>query len=303
MRLKAAYYLFFAVVFLTSCKDEWVVVPNNTPPHYGSLPTVLVENYVNRCFIDLIGREPLDRELDYCVAQLRATDYAVSTRDSILRVLQNDTAYVEGDTSYMHAYYRRYYELMKGRFIEGASDDEINQRIGVLEFDQLQDSLNGDFAGVAENQLQIDRLRAIILTRTKSQAGEWTIDTVCRVMINNAIFDEINMNTFNFVNATFDYLFWRYPTENEFWTGFNMIEFNQSGVMFGLSGSNREEYLDVMMQQLEFYEGNIIWLYNTLLARNPTTEEVVYFIDEFVQTKDFKPIQRKIMVSDEYAGF
>lgn len=303
MRLKVAIFLFTAALFLSGCRDEWIVVPNNTPPHYGSLPTVLVENYVNRCFIDLIGREPLDRELNYCVGRLRATDYSVELRDSILRVLQSDTAYVEGDTSYQHAYFRRYYELMKARFIEGASDDEINSRIGVLEFDQLQDSLNGGFAGVAENQLQIDRLRAIILTRTKSQEGLWTIDTVCRVMVNNALFDEINMNTFNFVNASFDAMFWRYPTDNEFWTAFNMIEFNQSGVIFGGSGSNREEFLDLMTQQLEFYEGNIIWLYNTLLARKPTTEEVVYFMDDFVQTKNFMPIQRKIMVSDEYAGF
>ena len=42
------------------------------------------------------------------------------------------------------------------------------------------------------------------------------------------------MNTFNFVNAAFDNLLFRYPTQNEFNNSYFMIEDNQLG-RFALS--------------------------------------------------------------------
>ena len=64
-------------------------------------------------------------------------------------------------------------------------------------------------------------------------------------MIDNPIYDVINMNTFNFVRSTFDQLLWRLPTAQEFDNGFAMIEFNQTAELFGYSGSDKNDYIPV----------------------------------------------------------
>jgi len=294
---------FFMALALWSCKKDADFIPDNDAPYYGVIPTVIVENYVNRTFIDLIGREPFDTELAYWVEYLRTTEYATSTRVLMVNTLQNDTAYIEGDISYKHAYYQRFYDLVKTRFIEGASDDIIYQRIGNLNFAIQIDSLNGAYAAAAEKLKEVQKLLNIVESKDRYREGEITIDSVCAFMVDNAIFDEINMNTFNFVNATFDSYFWRYPTQTEFWAGFNMIETNQSEILFGQSGGNRADFVNILISQNEFYEGNVIWAYTTLLAREPSTQEIVKSIGDFVSTKNFQKVQRDIVISDEYAGF
>jgi len=40
-----------------------------------------------------------------------------------------------------------------------------------------------------------------------------------------------------------------------------------------------------------------------LLARRPTTEETAAILEDFIQHKDLRLIQRVVMVTDEYANF
>ena len=62
--MKLLYAAFFVLVLFASCrKESQRIVPETPVPYYAGIPTVLVENYVNRLFIDLIGREPIDSEM------------------------------------------------------------------------------------------------------------------------------------------------------------------------------------------------------------------------------------------------
>ena len=122
-------------------------------------------------------------------------------------------------------------------------------------------------------------------------------------MIDNGVYDYINMNTFNFVNASFDNYFWRYPTQEEFWAGFWMVENNEPQIIFQQSGSNKTDYIHILISTNEFLEGNIIWAYKLAVARDPSTQEVSNLIWSFAQDMDLKSVQRKIMITDEYAGF
>jgi hypothetical protein len=122
-------------------------------------------------------------------------------------------------------------------------------------------------------------------------------------MINNSVYDEINMNTFNFVNASFDNLFFRFPTQAEFYAGFNMIEFNQPQSLLGLSGQNKDEYVNILTNSREFYEGLIVWSYQVLLAREPSTSETNDLMIDLWMDHDLQKVQRAIMITDEYAHF
>ena len=83
----------------SSCKKDVIIIPNNNAPNYSEIPTILLENYVNRLYIDLIGREPLDDEMDNDVQFLRDNDVSILSRDSLISKSQFAPAYLPGDIS------------------------------------------------------------------------------------------------------------------------------------------------------------------------------------------------------------
>ena len=51
------------------------------------------------------------------------------------------------------------------------------------------------------------------------------------------------------------------------------------------------------------FEGILIWAYQQLLSRRPTTAETFLLLEDFYTHRDIKLIQQHIMSSDEYANF
>ena len=129
------------------------------------------------------------------------------------------------------------------------------------------------------------------------------VDEIYRRMCNNYFYDQINMNTFNFIRATFDNLFYRFPTTAEFDSAWEMIEHNHSSNLLGVNGQTKGEYITILTTSREFYEGTIMWAYLNLLSRFPTTEEENTLMDDFYYDHDFQKLQKKIMVTNEYAHF
>ena len=295
--------LVLAALSFASCKKEKVVVPDNTINPLEGIPSAVIENYVNRLFIDLIGREPLDLEMDAEVAKLKENDLDEETRIDLIRRLQLDTNFVEGDGSYTQAYYHRFYELSKVRMLEAASNGVINQRIGIYSNGIYRDSLEGDSVkmqiGIAERQKLID----VIDIKEAYKMDSIEIREVFARLVNNAIYDQINMNTFNFINATFDNMYFRFPTKNEFEASYEMIQNNVSTTVLGKPGQNKGDYIEIVTNSLEFYQGLIIWMYNTLMSRSPDAAEINAILPEFVETKNFQWMQEQILKTDEYANF
>lgn len=269
-----------------SCKKETVILDDNIPPIVNNIPIVKIENYVNRIFIDLLGREPLDGELEAETLALRDANLVRDARQVLIQKLQTSTDFIEGDTSYLHAYHQHLYSLAKGRCLEGASDADIN-----------------DVIGGSNDEEVIEKLVLVKKSKSDLQTGTISIEKMFGRMINNAVYDDINMNTFNLVRASFDNLLWRYPTNFEFQAGFNMVDFETEEMLFGQAGSSREDYTEILINSREMFEGLVIWAYRQLLARDPSTVETVTLLDDFYADKDFTKIQLTIMVTDEYAGF
>ena len=69
--------------------------------------------------------------------------------------------------------------------------------------------------------------------------AEISIRDVHRRMIYNSIYDDINMNTFNYINAVFDNLLFRYPTIYEFNQCQLMIDDNSTQILMGESGNSK----------------------------------------------------------------
>lgn len=297
---------FFLGVLLvvTGCKEpETRIVPDNDAPYYDQIPTAVVRNYVNRMYIDLIGREPLTTEMDRDVNFLKDNELTVASRDSLLRMLQFNTDYIDGDSSYSRAYFHRFYEMSKARLLEGAADTELAQQQNISLNAATVDSLNGDSVGMEENKAKAQLYANVLQSDYQYFTGQITFRDMYFAMLYNGIYDRINMNTFNFINATFDDLFFRYPTEEEYDNAFDMIEYNLSGMIFQQSGQNKVDYCNILLETREYYEGMIRWAYLSLAAREPTTVELSEQMNTFFIERDIQAVQRSIMRSDEYAKF
>ena len=286
-----------------SCSTELVVDDGNTPYSTFSISDIKIKNYVNRLYIDIIGREPLDDELVTEVQRLKAGSLKRETRDSIIYQLMTDTTYRENEFSYKAAFVQNLYNLAKVRCLEGVPDSEIELKISIIAFGALKDSLEGNWDGYYKAQNEIRKNQAVLDSRQTLYDGLITYHQMYGFMINNVIYDVINMNTFNYVRSTFDQLLWRLPTTAEFDNGFAMIEFNQAAELFGSSGSDRDDYIRILTESNEMLEGMLIWTYQVFLSRPPTPAEVVTLLPTYITNKDINWLIAEILVTDEYANF
>lgn len=297
------FFLIPGLLTLISCSDEIVVIDGNPPYSTFNVSDIKIENYVNRLYIDIIGREPLDDELIVEVERLKAGGLQRVTRDSIIYKLMTDTTYRENEFSYKAAYVLNLYNLAKVRCLEGVADGYIDNQIGILEFGALQDSLEGNWDAFYRKQNEIRRYQLTLDSRQALYDGLIAYHQVYGFMIDNGVYDVINMNTFNFVRATFDQLIWRLPTQQEFDSGFGMIEFNQTEEIFGATGSDKNDYIHILTESNEMLEGMLIWSFQVFLSRPPSANEVVTLLPQYIQTKDMNWLIAQILVTDEYANF
>jgi len=293
----------FSILCVVSCSKKDQYIPGNVPKSYKDIPTVKVENYINRVYIDLLGREPLDVEVVRDLAFLRAGDLSFDTRRQLVKRLQTDTLFVEGDSCYRKAYYQRLYDLSKARLLEGAGDEEFYQQIGIAQFAILSSRLNGDSIGVFASMVTINRCANVLKSNRLYRFGKIGFNQMCAAMLDNPIYDVINMNTLNFVNASFDDLFFRFPTRDELDIAYDIIETGKGGSLFGAFADNKPSYCSMLTQSREFYEGMIKWAYLTLVGREPSTQETFNMMEPYFKTGDFQLVQENILVTDEYAHF
>lgn len=300
----STFFLFgFLIIALFSCNKETRLIPDNDAPDYSGISTIKIENYVNRLFIDLIGREPTQVEMNQQVSFLKGNDLKKEARIQLVERLMNSNDFVENDSSYSIAYSKRLYELYKARFLEGASNQTINEFIGIAEQDYLSDSLNGDLSAMEISRERFTQLKKVLLIPQFIQSNQLLFTDFYQWMLLNDVYDFINMNSFNYVRSCFNDLFDRFPTNSEFQVGFDMVENNVSGSLFNQIGSTKADFTLILVQSNECYEGSIRWMYRTLLAREATSVEVQTTMVNFMANKDMRWLQTQILITDEYASF
>ncbi|MDX1686052.1 MAG: hypothetical protein R3275_12515 [Saprospiraceae bacterium] len=303
MKLRNNIIFLLCLLICLSCSKEENLVPDNDPFSSFNISDLKIENYVNRVFIDIIGREPIDEELDAEVEVLKDSSLNRESRVALVTKLMEDTTFRENEFSYHAAYIQNLYNLAKARCIESVGDDEIQREIGLALNGAYRDSLVGNWDGYYNNLEKVRRYRAVIQSRVLMEEGLMDFHRCFAFMIDNGIYDVLNMNTFNFVRASFDQLLWRLPSEQEYENAFNMIEFHEKRELFGEVGSDKSDYIRILIDSPGMLEGMVIWAYQTLLNREPTPSEVYTLMQEYAQSKDIGYVITQIVVTDEYASF
>lgn len=294
----------FLIPILFACnKGQVIVIPDNDPPVYSAVPIIAIENYINRLFIDLLGREPLEEERILALADLRRENLSMAARDSLIRKLQTNLNFVAGDSSYRHAYVRRQYELAKEQVIEGASEAYIAYRIDRFVEKAYEDSLKGDAAGIAYAMEEEARLEAVLEVPYLLRDREIDHREAYGRMIQNFIYDDINKGSYNFIYASFEDFLDRFPTNAEYKDAFGVIEYNLPGLVLNEACKDKAEYTLALTHSREFAEAMIRSTYLSLMARQPDSEEMLGLIQDFYADQDYEKLQRIIMMTDEYARF
>lgn len=298
------------VASFSACKKKdpkIELVPNNTAPYYHDVPRVKVENYVNRLFIDIIGREPFDAEMLAETNNLIANGLSIPARESLILKLQTDQTHIPGDSSYAYAANGRIYDLLTIRLCEGFGVSDFQYYYGLSQFARQVDSLNGNWAAFYNDKKNSEELFAAANAKWKYLHNEIEIEEYCAILINNQLTftktDSYMGNEDNTIKYTFNDLLFRQYTQNEFQISRDMILNGKSGILFGKAGHSKGDYFDILTHSNEFYEGTVKWLYKTFIARFPTTEETILGMSSLPVDKDIFKIQRSILKTDEYANF
>ena len=120
-------------------------------------------------------------------------------------------------------------------------------------------------------------------------------------MVNNNFFDEINMGTENFVVAMFQNFLLRYPTEAEVESSSDMVN-DRNATVFFETGNGKDDFINIFFTSSEYYSGQTDILFNRYLFRNPTSEESINYSLDYLNSDDYKELQKRILSTNEFIG-
>ncbi len=294
--------LIFLICFLSifSCKQKEeiitnehtnVIVDDNTAPPYNEITTIQIQNYINKLFIDLIGREPLNQEMEDITFIFKENQLSDEIRQSVIDDLQNASDY-----------FQRLHRDFTIRYIGGADSIYIAEEIAQQELERDNAFAGGNLPLGQYKQYEIDKLELLQNLLPDFQAGIITINEYMQRIAFNLVYDEINMGSENFVLSCFENFFKRFPTDTELNNAVTMVDGFPSQLLLQ-DGINKLDFIIIMTTSPGFYEGLTFDIYNQLLARNPNSEEMVENTSLFIEGSNFQNIQSKVMKTDEYAGF
>lgn len=293
--MRNIFYLMLMMIFIFSCKKETiiqnVIIEDNTAPPYDEVTTVQIQNYVNKIYIDLLGREPLEVELSAATSALKSSRLDDASRVQLLTNLMST-----------EEYYKRFYEIYQTSYLPGVTSDELDLTIYIFEVERdqaIQDGNNG-LAQLYNAELVL--MYALRNARVDYQNGDITINELMFIITRNRFYDEVNMGAENFVLSCFENFLKRTPTDAELNASVNMVNGNPA-LVFLQDGANKVDFINILMGTAEFYQGLAIDIYNQLLVREPSSQEMVNAIFILDDTQDYQVVQRLVMKSDEYAGF
>tara|TARA_B100000767_G_scaffold272201_1_gene299388 strand:+ start:167 stop:970 length:804 start_codon:yes stop_codon:yes gene_type:complete len=265
---------------------EEVIVDGYTHPIDSTIENMIIENYVNKLYISTIGREPTTTEFDSDYGILRESNMNQESRENVINgILTKDE------------YNNNLFKLESEHLLLALDTADINQNIHVL--NGLISTAEGLDLLYFEDALE----KMLKLQEVLPGLSSGTISTfeMHKRMVNNNFYDEINMGTENFVVSMFQSFMQRYPTLSELENGKLMVNNNNASVFF-MPGNGKDDFINIFIESDEYFTGQTNILFNRYLFRDPTSEESVNYSLDYIYSKDYKLLQRKILSTNEFIG-
>lgn len=273
----------------SSCKkeEETIVVTGNVAPDDETIEGVVISNYVQKLYISLLGRKSTDTEKDTGIAALRAANVSVDSRNAL----------VDGIIG-LDTYYNNEYSIMRADLLHNADSASFAESKIIYEF-ALTLTVNPIEIAFIQDALQ--KIEPLIALEENLKNGTKSIKDAHKIIVDNNIYDEINMGGENYVVSLFQNFLLRYPTVAELESGVDVYG-GVPGVLFTSSAKNRGDLINVFFDYAEYYEGQVRLNYLRFLYREPTDDEIVLLANQYQSSGDYKALQKYILSLDEYAG-
>ena len=296
-------FLTLSIVFsvlITSCTEKEtitqidhtnVILDDNTAPPYNEVTTVQIQNYINKIYIDLIGREPLPLELEDDTEFLKNNHLSLESRNQLLDQLMTNPMYFD-----------RFFDVYSTAYLNGIGQQDIIGQIFLYGAQQEQAEQMGNYALVQYLQIEIDKLNSLLTAGDDYKNADININEFMQRVCYNYFYDQINMGSENFVLSCFENFLKRFPTESERVSGITMVDGFSSQLLLK-DGSTKRDFIEIITSDPGFFEGLTIDIYQQLLARNPSSEEMNDATLSLSQDADYQAIQKSVIADSEYAGF
>lgn len=275
------------IIFNGCKKEETVTVADNTAPPDSTISNTTIENYINRVYISVLGREPSGTEYDFAYNLLRTNNLSIPVRNQFLDDVFADTDYR------INVIDKAFIELLNS-----LDTTEITTQIFLFNL-LLNDPQYQLF--YAEIQKEIDRLTALQVASSDYTSGAINVIEVHRRMVNNYFYDQINMGSLNFVVSVFQHFLDRYPTNFELEEGIKMVDGN-SATLFLQTGQSKTDFISIFFTSDDYYEGQVRGFYNRYLFRNPNSYEMTNNTQQYQASNNYEQLQKNILATNEYIG-
>ncbi len=280
-------FILVLTIFSSCTKHEEVLIPNNVPPPDSTLSSIVIDTYVNKTYISLLGRKPSDTEKSEGVTLLENSSLSQISRESFVQSVLDKPEYFEN-------LYKNYYTYLLVNFDTAV----ITQNIYIFqllltqpEYEPFYDALN----------YEIIRLQELQDVYYELAAGNISVVEMHHTMVNNSFYDELNMGTENFITATFEHFLSRYPTDAELAEATKIVD-GLSGVLFFEIGTSKQDFMDIFFASEDYYGGQVKIVFNAYLFRQPTSEESSLYTTLYTNNGDYKGLLKKVLTTDEYVG-
>jgi len=283
--MRNSLYLFALALVFSCSKEPTELIPNNVAPPDYTVDRVIKENYINKLYISMLGREP-------------NTDEFNSARDLLGdEVTQESREILVENVQAKEEYYDNMFNIIRQDLINGVDTNQIREDY----IDGFEEALENSYDPFEIQEIEEGLVKLYLLYNSTDdlKANTATITEIQGRCVNNFIYDEINMGSFNYVVSIYQNFLHRYPTEYEIENGVKMLD-DEQAVCFGGNGNSKSDFNTLFFNHDGYYEGQVINIYNRILFRNPSSSESYELTTLFKSNKDYKELQKRILITDEY---
>lgn len=280
-------YLLILISVLWSCGEKEIWIKDNVPPPDLTVEDIVIENYIQKCYISLLGKKANATELNEAFVLLRENPRDENLRKTFVADLVTKPLYFTNEVN-----------IMRTDYLNGVDSTEIANQIGIYEF--IITTTNNEFE-IELFQNEIKRLEALQSVAEKWMNNLITTADLHLLCVNNPLYDEINMGSENFVVSLFQNYAFRYPTVAELEAGKSLFD-GAPSVFLLQSGKNKNDLQDIFFSSKQYYEGVIITLFERYFYRYPTSFEIEFYSAKLATNKNYTPIQIDLLSSKEFMG-
>lgn len=244
-----------------------------------------IRQFVQKVYLATAGVTPSDSLMN---EQIRILALSNCSRDA--RV-----AFVD-KLMYSPEAMENYYAVKNEQLLDGPEAEDIENMIEDIR-NEINDPAN--VVDVTRLSLELSRMEELRDARQEFKSGTINMVEVERRMTATRMFQWVNGSGETWVQAVFNFFLLRMPTDAELENASSML-YGSPGVLFLQTGTSDIDFLQIFFTSRSFYEGQVRELFRNNLYREPSSNELLEYTNDFSSHKNHLTTMRKIFLSNEY---